>query len=116
VSWWRLFPNPNPKPKTPKPSLQAVRDVGERLSLNRKGRQIRKPQLHTPHPTPLTPKAEKFVRLCGGGVGSMTLSKNKLKTAMKLRKGLPLTPQDVAAMQGVGAPLAVLGCVLPLVS
>ena len=44
-------------------------------------------------------QAEKFVRLCGGGVGSMTLSKGKFKTALKLRKGLPLTPQEVDDMQ-----------------
>jgi len=45
-------------------------------------------------------QAEKFVRLCGGGVGSMTLSKGKAKTAQKLRKGMPLSPAEVAVMQG----------------
>merc|ERR1712216_809060 len=44
-------------------------------------------------------QAEKFVRLCAGCVGSMTLSKGKFKTALKLRKGLPLTPQEVDDMQ-----------------
>eukprot|EP00802_Teleaulax_amphioxeia_P025285 Tamp_26118.p1 GENE.Tamp_26118~~Tamp_26118.p1 ORF type:complete len:170 (+),score=26.97 Tamp_26118:184-693(+) len=44
-------------------------------------------------------QAEKFVRLCGGGVGTMTLSKGKHKTALKLRKGIPLSSEDVDAMQ-----------------
>ena len=45
-------------------------------------------------------QAEKFVRLCGGGIGSMTLSKGKAKTAQKLRRGMPLSPAEVASMQG----------------
>lgn len=45
-------------------------------------------------------QAEKFVRLCGGGVGTMTLSKGKTKAAQKLRKGMSLSPAEINAMQG----------------
>mmetsp|Transcript_61107 Transcript_61107/g.144204 ORF Transcript_61107/g.144204 Transcript_61107/m.144204 type:complete len:192 (-) Transcript_61107:634-1209(-) len=44
-------------------------------------------------------QAEKFVRLCGSGVGNMQLSKSKMKTATKLRKGAPLQPEEVQRMQ-----------------